>query len=596
MRILLLLHSFNSLSQRLYVELLRDGHELSVEFDIHDEITCEAVALFDPQVIVAPFLKRAIAPAVWQKYPCLIVHPGPAGDRGPASLDWAILRGERRWGVTVLQATEVLDGGPVWAEVPFRMRFVRKSSLYRDEVTEAAVVAVRGALARLAAGERPEPARTALPPLLPRPSASARAIDWLHDPTATVLRKIFSADGAPGVEDSLFGRPFRLYDAAEERALSGSPGAVLARREEAICRATVDGAVWIGALQPGGDASHAFKQPATVALGSLAGQLPESPASELICDESVAADDGDASRSATRREISYHEQGAIGWLHFEFYNGAMSTAQCQRLRAAYHRARTRPTRVLVLMGGSDFWSNGMHLHCIEAADSPADASWENINAIDDLAEEILCTEGKLTLAALQGNVGAGGVFLALAADRVLARRGIVLNPHYRNMGNLYGSEFWTFLLPRRLGEQRAAALMQSRLPLGTEQALELGLIDAQAGPARAQFAALIEREATALADSSAFAARLAAKQARRAREEVRAPLRDYRAAELEHMRLNFYGFDPSYHIARHRFVYRTPHAWTPRYLAVHRRLRAQATDPTPRPLDQCKPKRACGPA
>ena len=61
------------------------------------------------------------------------------------------------------------------------------------------------------------------------------------------------------------------------------------------------------------------------------------------------------------------------------------------------------------------------------------------------------TDTHLTVAALQGNAAAGGVFLALAADRVLARSGIVLNPHYRNMGNLYGSEYWTYLLPRRVG-------------------------------------------------------------------------------------------------------------------------------------------------
>jgi putative two-component system hydrogenase maturation factor HypX/HoxX len=47
------------------------------------------------------------------------------------------------------------------------------------------------------------------------------------------------------------------------------------------------------------------------------------------------------------------------------------------------------------MGGSDFWCNGMHLHCIEAADSPADASWANINLIDDLARDILTTETRI---------------------------------------------------------------------------------------------------------------------------------------------------------------------------------------------------------
>jgi hypothetical protein len=65
MRILLLVHSFNSLSQRLYVELTRAGHELSVELDIHERVTCEAVDLFEPDVVLAPFLKRAIPPSVW---------------------------------------------------------------------------------------------------------------------------------------------------------------------------------------------------------------------------------------------------------------------------------------------------------------------------------------------------------------------------------------------------------------------------------------------------------------------------------------------------------------------------------------------------
>ena len=38
------------------------------------------------------------------------------------------------------------------------------------------------------------------------------------------------------------------------------------------------------------------------------------------------------------------------------------------------------------------------------------------------------------------------------------------------------------------------------------------------------------------------------------------------------MKLNFYGFDPSYHVARYNFVYKIPHAWTPLYLARHRRI------------------------
>jgi putative two-component system hydrogenase maturation factor HypX/HoxX len=53
-------------------------------------------------------------------------------------------------------------------------------------------------------------------------------------------------------------------------------------------------------------------------------------------------------------------------------------------------------------------------------------------------------------------------------------------------------------------------------------------------------------------------------------DERAKPLSAYRAEELRRMHLNFYGFDASYHVARHHFVHRKPHAWTPRHLALHR--------------------------
>jgi putative two-component system hydrogenase maturation factor HypX/HoxX len=563
MRILLLAHAFNGLSQRLYVELCRDGHEVSVELDIHDRVTGEAAQLWKPDVVLAPFLKRALPPSLWRRHLCFIVHPGPPGDRGPSSLDWAILRGVDTWGVTVLQAQAELDAGPVWGSAQFTMRSARKSSVYRNEVTEGAVGAVRAALARVEAGQGPLldalfEANGWQPPM----RQAARAIAWLRDDTALVMRKIHSADGSPGVLDQIFGRPFRLFDASPEPKLTGAPGTVIARRHDAICRATTDGAVWIGQLQPAQDLQRSFKLPAVMALGRDADGVPE-------LGEGPGAD-----RGSIDGELRYEEHGCVGYLHFDFYNGALSGTQCDRLRAAYAAARRRATRVIVLMGGGDFWCNGMHLHCIEAADSAADASWENINRIDDLACDILQTDTHLTIAALQGNAAAGGVFLALAADCVLARSGIVLNPHYRNMGNLFGSEYWTYLLPARVGEVQARALMERRLPLGMPEAQAIGLIDAHAGPDRSRFRELLDVRAATLASSGDFEQRLAEKRRRRATDEAHRPLADYRAAELERMRMNFYGFDPSYHIARHRFVHRAPHAWTPLHLAHHRRTAA----------------------
>ena len=119
MRILLLTHAFNSLTQRLGAELSQRGHEISIEFDIADSVTEEAVALFRPQLIVAPYLRRAIPESVWSRNVCLIVHPGVVGDRGPSALDWAIQEGVSEWGVTVLQAEAEMDAGPIWASANF---------------------------------------------------------------------------------------------------------------------------------------------------------------------------------------------------------------------------------------------------------------------------------------------------------------------------------------------------------------------------------------------------------------------------------------------------------------------------------------------
>ncbi|MBS1190881.1 MAG: Enoyl-CoA hydratase/isomerase:Formyl transferase, N-terminal:Formyl transferase, C-terminal [Rhodocyclaceae bacterium] len=562
MRILFLTHAFNSLTQRLFCELSERGHEVSIEFDIADSVAEEAVALFQPHLIVAPFLKRAIPETIWKNHVCLVVHPGIVGDRGPSALDWAIQEGGEYWGVTVLQAEAEMDAGPVWASAGFPLRPAKKASIYRNEVTEAAVGAVLEAVERFAAGgfvpRHPGPeARGRLRPVMQQ---TARHIDWQRDGSATVLAKLNAADGFPGVADELFGEACRLFDAWPEAALRGSPGELLARRETGICRATSDGAVWIGHVKREGD----IKLPATLAFPA-AQNLPEAPLEGWW-----------KSKAPTWQDIAYEEAGEVGFLSFEFYNGAMGTAQCRRLTEAFRWAAGRPTQVIVLLGGEDFWSNGIHLNLIETADefgsTPADESWANINAIDDLAEAVLNCETHLTVAALQGNAGAGGAFLARAADLVWARDGVMLNPHYKNMGNLYGSEFWTYLLPPRVGEEGARAIMRHRLPMTAPEAVKLGFYDACLPGPSAAFRVDVARRAAELAAAPDLPARLAAKAAKRRADEAAKPLAAWRAEELAEMRRNFYGFDPSYHVARYHFVSKSPHSWTPRHLAKHRDL------------------------
>ncbi|MEV0530385.1 hydrogenase maturation protein [Kitasatospora sp. NPDC050463] len=562
MRVLLIATAFNSLTQRVHTELRERGHEVAVQLALGDEPVRAAVARTDPELIICPMLTRAIPEDVWSTRTVLIVHPGPKGDRGPSSLDWAITEGAERWGVTVLQAVAEMDAGDIWASVDFPVRACGKSELYRGEVADAAVEAVLLAVSRFEGGlftpepldyDRPD-VRGQLRPFLKQ---EARRIDWSADDTATVLRKLRAGDSQPGVLDELYGREYFLHGGHPEDELRGTrPGAVIAKRDGAICRATVDGAVWIPQLRPrrtpGGPAT--FKLPAATVLADHLHRVREVP----VTPASAAGRD-------TWAEIRYHERDAVGFLEFAFAGGAMSTEQCRRLLAAYREAADRPTSVLVLGAPRDFFSNGIHLNVIEGASFPALESWENINAMDDLVEAILTTTDKLTVSALAGNAAAGGLMLAIAADEVWCRESAVLNPHYRLMG-LYGSEYWTYTLPRRVGAEQAELLTTQTLPVGAARAARLGLVDRTSGGSAAEFRRWVEREADRLAGSPELTGRLVEKKRRRAEDEETRPLADHRTQELRRMHRNFYRDGEPYHGLRRDFVHKVCPVATPEHL------------------------------
>src|SRR5260370_40365995 len=103
MKIVFLTTAHNSLSQRAFVELVDRGHTVIVVIASCEVVMFEAVEREQPDLIVAPMLKKVIPASIWQKYLCLIIHPGIKGDRRPSSLYWAILNAKNEWGVTLWQ-------------------------------------------------------------------------------------------------------------------------------------------------------------------------------------------------------------------------------------------------------------------------------------------------------------------------------------------------------------------------------------------------------------------------------------------------------------------------------------------------------------
>jgi putative two-component system protein, hydrogenase maturation factor HypX/HoxX len=555
--VLLLATAFNGLTQKVWLDLRRSGHDVTVELAVNPVAMREAAVLVDPDVIICPFLRERVPAAVWQHWPTIVVHPGPEGDRGPSSLDWAVAEGRTDWGVTALSAVEEMDTGDVWSARTFRLQagIPRKSALYSGPVADAAVEVVRETVARVADLDfRPWPqdrsARTR--PLMRQPD---REFGWDAD-LDRVLRAVRAADGVPGVRTQLCGRTVRAFDAHPGvPSAPGRPGTIAARRHRAVLVRTGDGnGVWLGHLRPE-DVGTPIKLPAASVLGeqALAGVPFE------------LADDG----RPTYEEIAYRRDGAVGTLTVDLYNGAMSASQGARIAAALRHAIAQDTRVLVFRGG-DVFGNGIALNVVEAAADPAAESWRSIMAINEVCRLLITCTRQLVVAAVAGDAGGGGAMLALGADQVLVRAGVAVNPHYLAMG-LHGSEYWTYTLPRRVGPVEAERLTRECLPIGGPEAVSLGFADRMLGGDAAGFHDEVAELAAVLAGRDDLPQLLAAKRLQLEADARRRPLEAYAAEELGEMSRDFFDDRLGYAAARRAFVTKTPPRATPTRIATHRR-------------------------
>ena len=459
MRILLLVSAFNSLTQRVYCALKENGHMLSVQFSIDDKSMQKAVEEFKPEIIFSPYLIKKVPISIWKKIPVIIIHPGPLGDRGASSLDWAVFKNEKSWGVTALQANDAMDAGDIWATKNFDMRKSSKASHYRIEVSDIAISLVKEVLKKFEDKDFLPTPQNKLQNIHSSLTQQSRHIDWNKDKVVDIIRKINASDSHPGIRDEILGVECYLYGVHKEAELRGKPKEILAKRDGAICLGCIDGAVWISHLKE----ANKFKLPATYVLKDKLRGVKELRIPLYV-----------KPNLETFKEIIFEKIGRVGYLSFNFYNGAMNSQQCIRLKYAIETL-SEEVEILVLKGGKNFFSNGIHLNILEDSKKQGEDGWSNINAMNDLVKSILFCD-KVTVASFGTNAGAGGVFLGLACDFVVARESIVLNPHYKTMG-LSGSEYHSYSLPKRVGLNLAEKILDDALPIGTKQAKDINLID-----------------------------------------------------------------------------------------------------------------------
>lgn len=180
---------------------------------------------------------------------CINVHASllPAY-RGAAPIQWAIINGETRTGITIMQMDEGMDTGPILLQEEMEIRREDTAGSLSTRLAELGGRVLKEALARLKRGEldkRPQPeGQASSAPMLKKSQGRIRW-DW---PAERVFNFIRGTDPWPGAHTILNEQPMKVFRPAM-RPEAGHAGRVLGITEDALVVTCAKGAVALGELQ-----------------------------------------------------------------------------------------------------------------------------------------------------------------------------------------------------------------------------------------------------------------------------------------------------------------------------------------------------------
>ena len=179
--------------------------------------------------------------------------------RGPSSINWPIIQGETRTGLSIFWPDNGLDTGAVLLqrEVPIGPDDTL-GSVYFERLFPLGVEAMLESLALVKAGQAQRIVQDEAQATYEGWCRTEQVqLDW-NRPVAEVYNMIRGADPQPGAWSLCQGTALQLFDARRLPAAGGKPGEITGIGDEGITVAGQGGAIRIGRVKPAGGA----KQPA----------------------------------------------------------------------------------------------------------------------------------------------------------------------------------------------------------------------------------------------------------------------------------------------------------------------------------------------
>ncbi|MCX8032973.1 MAG: formyltransferase family protein [Thermoleophilia bacterium] len=174
--------------------------------------------------------------------------------RGASAINWAVINGETKTGLTIFWPDEGLDTGPILmqVEVPIDPDDT-VGSLYFNKLFPLGVDAIIQSVRLIKEGKAPK-----IPQDLSQgeyePLCRDMKIDWMY-PVNIVYNVIRGCNPSPGAATVYKGETLKIYD-CEKRPISGpeKPGTIREVTDEGFLVASSGGSIFVKRVQPAGGA------------------------------------------------------------------------------------------------------------------------------------------------------------------------------------------------------------------------------------------------------------------------------------------------------------------------------------------------------
>ncbi len=225
---------------------------------------------FDPELNVMAFVTD-IVPMTMIQYPrqgTIQYHPSLLPrHRGASAINWAVINGETKTGLSIFWHDEGLDTGPLLMQKEVTITpDDTLGSVYFNKLFPLGVEAMVESVKLVKEGKAPRIVQD-LSEGEYEPICKKMAIDWMY-PINVVYNVIRGCNPSPGATTLYKGQPLKIFD-CEKRNVSGptAPGTVMEISDEGILVAGNGGSIFVKRVQPQG--APKMKAPEFVASAGL---------------------------------------------------------------------------------------------------------------------------------------------------------------------------------------------------------------------------------------------------------------------------------------------------------------------------------------